>query len=151
LYTYIIQGDPTTPVKIGRTEDVARRLADLQTANPMTLRVLLVRDGDHEAELHQLFAEDRIQGEWFHFSTRIRRYLESCFASQPYVWRMMHIYASKEQRQQYERWRSELWLTADKIRDYMIRACIKAEMPIPQEMHTIFNFIGEAPIWSDES
>ena len=151
MFTYIIQGDPGTPVKIGRTEDVDRRLADLQTANPMTLRVLFIHDGDCEAELHRLFAEDRIQGEWFHFSTGIRRYIEACWTGQHDVWRMMHTHATQEQRRQYERWRSELWLTADKIRDYMIRACIKAEMPIPQEMHTIFNFIGEAPIWLDQS
>lgn len=54
-------------VKIGQTNNLTRRLSQLQTANPEPLTLLLVLRGgaDTERALHQRFAQHRTRGEWF--------------------------------------------------------------------------------------
>lgn len=79
-FVYVIQGDPGTPVKIGRAVDVMARMRGLQTGNPSQLRLLAVipdifgePDEDDERypedslewQLHQRFKDCRLQGEWF--------------------------------------------------------------------------------------
>ena len=64
---YVIQGDPGTPVKIGKAVDVAARLRTLQTGSFMLLRLLDVIPGGYRVEnqVHRALAGDRLQGEWF--------------------------------------------------------------------------------------
>ena len=63
-WTYFIQaGDG--PVKIGRATDVAARLRELQVGNPEKLKILCATKLLSEAQAHELFAEDRLRGEWF--------------------------------------------------------------------------------------
>ncbi len=66
--TYFLQGEHGGPIKIGRVDGgrAWRRMLDLQIGNPVTLRQTRVVAGDHEAELHQRFADYRIRGEWFY-------------------------------------------------------------------------------------
>ncbi len=75
---YFIQGDPGSPVKIGRTHDLNARFASLQTANPMTLRWLLTLRGGAQLEkwLHAAFDSDRTRGEWFVASHRLLKFVE---------------------------------------------------------------------------
>ena len=64
-------------VKIGVTDrDVENRLAELQTGNPRKLRIVRVLEGDEaeERRLHELFAEERLLGEWFRLSDRVRQF-----------------------------------------------------------------------------
>jgi hypothetical protein len=67
-YVYFIQGG-RGPIKIGytRTLDVERRVAQLQTGCAYKLRILCVIAGSRsdERELHDMFAWDRMEGEWF--------------------------------------------------------------------------------------
>ncbi|MEU3434207.1 GIY-YIG nuclease family protein [Streptomyces sp. NPDC006863] len=66
----ISSSEQPAPVKIGRTANVLRRLSQLQTASPIPLRVWWQRetpDPELERKLHQLFASQRISGEWFRF------------------------------------------------------------------------------------
>jgi hypothetical protein len=65
---YIV-GDPSGPVKIGVANDVASRMAALQTGNPRRLVLLdLVPDcGYLELALHRAFEQFRLVGEWFDF------------------------------------------------------------------------------------
>lgn len=75
-YTYFIGAD-RGPVKIGRTTDLDRRLAELQSGSPVPLRVLgavaldRLRRYDRgdpptfEALCHRVLAEHRLHGEWF--------------------------------------------------------------------------------------
>ena len=65
---YFIKARGTDRVKIGWTNDLKKRLANLQTASPFRLKVLLVLDESSrsvEKSLHDRFATARVCGEWF--------------------------------------------------------------------------------------
>lgn len=69
VWIYFIQEGDDGPVKIGSTtKTVERRLSALQGSNPRELRLLAaVQTGVAlEREFHEVFAEHRIRGEWFH-------------------------------------------------------------------------------------
>jgi hypothetical protein len=60
--------------KIGRTGNLKGRLNQLKTSNPFGFEVIhLIYSNDLatvEAALHLMFAESRVQGEWFNLSLR---------------------------------------------------------------------------------
>lgn len=69
IWTYVIQqGGENGHVKIGKTRDVDKRLAALQTANPLPLRVIGKMPGDHERRLHHHLRMQRRSGEWFEWN-----------------------------------------------------------------------------------
>jgi hypothetical protein len=65
-FIYFIQNG-TGEVKIGYTENVRRRLHNLQIASPTTLNVIGQMPGtvSEEREIHHRFAHARLVGEWF--------------------------------------------------------------------------------------
>lgn len=72
-WIYAIQAADGGPVKIGKTADPARRLAEFQAACPIPLRIVGAWEYDHphmiESLAHQTFAEARLHGEWFDASS----------------------------------------------------------------------------------
>ncbi|MFD3644619.1 GIY-YIG nuclease family protein, partial [Streptomyces griseus] len=54
--TYVIGAEGSPLVKIGHAKNPQRRLASLQTGQPMTLTLLWSQIGDYERALHQKFA-----------------------------------------------------------------------------------------------
>jgi hypothetical protein len=60
--------------KIGFSSQIVDRVGKLQAQSPTRLRLLAAMPGgrDVERELHQIFAEDRIKGEWFRLSPRLK-------------------------------------------------------------------------------
>jgi hypothetical protein len=65
-HTYLVGAEGSPLVKIGYTKgDPKKRLASLQTGQPMALSLLWAAPGDYEHALHQRFAEHRVRGEWF--------------------------------------------------------------------------------------
>lgn len=64
---YFIQGAMGGPIKIGYTNNLGRRLFELQEGNPYPLRVLATTEGDRKVEglLHRKFSEYRYRIEWF--------------------------------------------------------------------------------------
>lgn len=64
-YVYLIDSGHT--VKIGYARNPRKRLALLQTGNDEPLRLVAAIPGTKrlERELHELFAGDRVRGEWF--------------------------------------------------------------------------------------
>lgn len=64
---YAIRDDARAAVKIGWSTDPLRRLAQLQTAVPNTLRIVAVVAGGKTLErgLQREFKDRRIRGEWF--------------------------------------------------------------------------------------
>lgn len=64
---YFIQSEHGGEIKIGRADDVAKRLAGLQTSRPDKLLILAAAPGStqQERELHDRFAAHRVKGEWF--------------------------------------------------------------------------------------
>jgi hypothetical protein len=75
--TYIVRAGDTDFVKIGRADDVADRMAELQTSNPEPLILLRVVDAHFETEtaFHARFADSRVQGEWFRFDPDMLTYI----------------------------------------------------------------------------
>ncbi len=72
MYLYIIQSGERGPYKIGITNDLVRRQDELQVGNPEVLYLVASFDFGSESraqhaerELHKLFKDHRIRGEWF--------------------------------------------------------------------------------------
>ena len=57
-------------VKIGVSKDPHKRLKELQTGNPLPLKLILTMPGsfDTEKALHDYFKSARVEGEWFRLS-----------------------------------------------------------------------------------
>lgn len=67
-------------VKIGFCErDPIRRLEKLQIGNPSRLRLVAVKEGSRqdEGDLHCKFHKERVRGEWFNLSERIRKLIDA--------------------------------------------------------------------------
>lgn len=65
-HTYLIAAEGSPLVKIGHTNvSPEKRLAGLQTGQPMLLTLLWSQPGDYERELHKRFSKHRVRGEWF--------------------------------------------------------------------------------------
>lgn len=65
-WTYVIAAAvPDSPVKIGITDNLAARLADIQACSPFPLMVIALAGGDLEKDLHAKYAQRRLHGEWF--------------------------------------------------------------------------------------
>ncbi len=74
---YFITAHKSRKVKIGYARNLKSRMATLQTGNHSPLKVLHTLPGGAglEAQLHGRFSDDRIQGEWFRLSDRIREFI----------------------------------------------------------------------------
>lgn len=66
---YVLGTPSSNTVKIGRTTNLTRRVADIQRMSPVPLSVLWTHPGGSELEawLHRHFAAQRAHGEWFTF------------------------------------------------------------------------------------
>jgi predicted GIY-YIG superfamily endonuclease len=64
---YFVRAGTTGPVKIGYTNNINRRIKNLQQGNPNKLVLLGLMTGtrDTERALHEKFAKYRLEGEWF--------------------------------------------------------------------------------------
>ena len=56
-------------VKIGFSNNPQERLCELQTANPLKLKLIGTLNGSYptESELHKVFKKFHIRGEWFRY------------------------------------------------------------------------------------
>lgn len=111
---YFIQAGRNGPVKIGDSELVYDRLAQLQTANPYKLNILFVYNGRQygEFELHDLFKHENIRGEWFRPARDIigfnKKYPDDCFKMTNH-----QLYLCRESEEEVywiklEKWRKEM-------------------------------------------
>lgn len=66
---YLIRQGVAGPVKIGVAHDVVKRLRQLQTNQPIPLRIVRLLEGGRSEEslLHERFAAQRLNGEWFNY------------------------------------------------------------------------------------
>ncbi|MBW1603574.1 GIY-YIG nuclease family protein [Streptomyces sp. JJ66] len=69
-WVYAIQQTLSGRVKIGHSQDPARRLKVLSTSSPEPLRLVWQTEGGVALEeyLHTVFADRRLNGEWFDFT-----------------------------------------------------------------------------------
>lgn len=76
---YFIQSELGGPIKIGCTNNLEKRLCDLQAGSPLKLILLGTIYGGYEKEenLHKRFGKHRIHGEWFNLSDDLYIYLKN--------------------------------------------------------------------------
>ncbi len=72
MYVYFIQSGKKGAIKIGKANNVDKRMAELQVGNQYLLRVVAqipCKSSKHaeltEKRLHRFFAKQKIRGEWF--------------------------------------------------------------------------------------
>lgn len=65
-------------IKIGRADDWKKRFSAIQTGSPFKCTILLVLKATRarEKELHGLFADHHVRGEWFRDGAEIQSYIE---------------------------------------------------------------------------
>jgi hypothetical protein len=76
-YVYVI-GAQIGPVKIGVAAMPRLRMREIQIGYPFELKVLAQFAGGEkeEAAIHELFREQRLRGEWFKRSKRLRHFVD---------------------------------------------------------------------------
>lgn len=76
---YFIQAGDNGAIKIGYTDNIEKRLRQLQTGNPYKLKLLKIINGTYELEksIHKMFVNDRLEGEWFRPSRRLLNYIDT--------------------------------------------------------------------------
>jgi len=79
-FVYFVQAGQQGPIKIGWSQDVPRRIAELQVANASRLSLVAVVPGKmrDEATTHERFAHLRLGAEWFQDAPELRAYLREC-------------------------------------------------------------------------
>jgi hypothetical protein len=84
---YVIGTPGGNTVKIGRTTNLDRRLADIQRMSPVALIVLWTHPGgsDLEANLHRHFRALRSHGEWFTFRRAPMTLIQWAVQDQPWL------------------------------------------------------------------
>lgn len=77
-YLYFIEAVETEFIKIGRSADPDRRLAQLATGSPNQLRIIgrLGGGADVERDLHEQFDDLRERGEWFRATPALRAFIK---------------------------------------------------------------------------
>jgi hypothetical protein len=71
---YAISAPELGRIKFGMTKDIGKRFASLQTASPAELTLLghVWMPHDAEAEIFEFLKDDRLHGEWFMATNRVR-------------------------------------------------------------------------------
>jgi hypothetical protein len=88
-HLYFIKMEGSRPVKIGRANQPAARLAALQVASPYLLKLLgfLPDCGAHEYDFHHYLRDHRMLGEWFKWSRMVERTVKIALAGED--WRSL--------------------------------------------------------------
>lgn len=79
IYFIREKDNPKSLIKIGFTDDIEQRLAQIQSSSPVDLEILaIIADGDKntEAEIHYQFDEYRVRGEWFKPARKLLVFLD---------------------------------------------------------------------------
>lgn len=79
MYVYFIRSGKKGDIKIGKSNNPEKRMAELQTGNPKKLRLIASIHCKSEQEafslekkIHQLFRKRRLHGEWFHKNIHLK-------------------------------------------------------------------------------
>lgn len=72
-YIYLIRDYKSNAVKIGRSDNPAKRVAELQTGNPYPLELLYSFSADPSLEqiIHKELQEYALSGEWFQYCDEV--------------------------------------------------------------------------------
>tara|TARA_B110000977_G_C10888611_1_gene420499 strand:+ start:195 stop:755 length:561 start_codon:yes stop_codon:yes gene_type:complete len=72
--TYLIKNSRNSMYKIGRSSDPKKRERTLQSEEPL-IKIVKTWDKNIESELHNLYKDFRVRGEWFNLSKVQVRYI----------------------------------------------------------------------------
>lgn len=77
-YVYFIEAVGLSRLKIGYSDDPEKRLRQLTTGSPVSLRIHARMPGNQtmEKEIQSRFSHLKVDNEWFHFTDEIREYIE---------------------------------------------------------------------------
>ncbi len=91
---YFVQGEDGGPVKIGKADDLAKRLIGLGTSRPDKLVVLAAAPGTVEQErlVHARFASVREKGEWFTATDELMTYTRLVAANGAGAWPQLNTF-----------------------------------------------------------
>lgn len=84
---YALGTPGSSVVKIGRTTNLKKRVADIQRMSPVPLTTLWTHPGgsELEANLHRHFKAIRSHGEWFSFTEDPVGQIQSAVSAQPWI------------------------------------------------------------------
>jgi transcriptional regulator of acetoin/glycerol metabolism len=88
---YFIQAGNDGPIKIGwTTNGIKERLANLQTSSPYPLKLLGVMEGElkDELQLHRMFSEYLVTGEWYSSNKDLLNFIASATNPESDVFRL---------------------------------------------------------------
>ena len=76
---YFIRAGARGPIKIGRTNNIARRLEMLRVGNHLELSLLATVDGGESGErrIHRRFEHLRTRGEWFRATPELMKFVRA--------------------------------------------------------------------------
>lgn len=97
---YVLGTPGSSIVKIGRTTNLSKRLADIQRMSPVPLEALWTHPGGHDLEsnLHRHFKAMRSHGEWFTFRQDPVTLIRWAVADEP--WLRPKVILTKEAKPQ---------------------------------------------------
>ena len=81
MYLYFIKAG--NAIKVGVTEDLKKRICELQVGNPIEMELLHAiglspeKAQKLETEIHRLFQKTNLHGEWFQSTTFMSEYIEN--------------------------------------------------------------------------
>lgn len=76
MFTYFVQRGEDGPIKIGRAQNIPKRMKELATGCAEPLRLLAFLEGNHERRLHKKLHAHRMCGEWFAPVLAVRQEVE---------------------------------------------------------------------------
>lgn len=122
---YFISADEANKVKIGFTNNLKKRLKQLQTSSPFELKVLLILEGDEhkEKELHLKFKKQRVNGEWFEKTEEISKFIsENEINNKSYEYNFSNKYSllfEEDSKSQMKKIRKEKKMTLKEVAELL--------------------------------
>jgi hypothetical protein len=102
LYVYLIGPLDSAPIRIGVSGAPEERLRQFQPGHPEILHILVMFPSgeDDEQALHKIFAAERLRGEWFRRTPRVRKFIDMVACKVGPVTAMAACRPVKEKRQE---------------------------------------------------
>lgn len=65
------------------------------------------------------------------------------------LWHLLNTHCTDSQRDDFNEWRSELWLVADSLRDQVRRFSMQQDKDIPVQMEQLMKAITRIPFFAE--
>lgn len=89
-YLYFVSAEAHNfPVKIGTTRNRFTRFRSIQVSLPyklVLLGIVAIKNQTTEWAIHKMFAQDRLEGEWFARTPRLMEFIETAVANDTTNW-----------------------------------------------------------------